>query len=666
MATKVKAKGKKIARKKPLIRKAITKKLSPNGRKPSTGFVPTKLKLRRPVPSDIEIAQEAKLKPILQVAEELGIRADELELYGPYKAKVKLEILDRLSKRPNGKYIDVTAITPTPLGEGKTTTTVGLSQALGAHLGKKVMTCIRQPSQGPTFGIKGGAAGGGYSQIVPMEDFNLHLTGDIHAITAAHNLVAAALDARVMHESMQDDAKLFDALCPPDKKGNRKFSPTMFRRLKKLGINKTDPNELTPEERSRFARLDIDASTITWRRVIDINDRMLREIEVGLGPDEKGFEHRSGYDITVASEIMAVLALTTGLEDMRDRFGKMVVATNKRGEAVTAEDLGVAGAVTVLMKDAIKPNLMQTLEGTPAFVHAGPFANIAHGNSSILADKIALKLADYVITESGFGADIGMEKFFDIKCRYSGLIPQVVVLVATVRALKMHGGGPKVVAGKPLASEYTDENLDLLRKGLPNLERHIQNAVKYGVNVVVAVNSFATDTPAEVELIRKSALELGAMDAVVSTHWADGGKGAIKLAEAVVKAAEKKSDFKFLYPLEKTIKEKIETIAKEIYRADGVDYSPEAEEQIARYTRLGFDKLPICMAKTHLSFTTDVSIKGAPTGFRIMVREVRASVGAGFLYPLLGKMSTMPGLPTRPVFYDVDLDLKTGKVMGLF
>ncbi|HEY9152467.1 MAG TPA: formate--tetrahydrofolate ligase [Anaerolineales bacterium] len=667
MPTKVKAK--KSLKKRPVVKKVIKKaavKKPVVKKNAATTFVPTKLKMRRPVPSDIEIAQEAKLKPIMQVAEELGIRPDELELYGPYKAKVKLEILDRLAKRPNGKYIDVTAITPTPLGEGKTTTTVGLSQALGAHLGKKVITAIRQPSQGPTFGIKGGAAGGGYSQVIPMEDFNLHLTGDIHAITAAHNLVAAALDARVMHETQQDDTKLFDALCPPDKKGNRKFSPTMLRRLKKLGIHKTNPDELTPEERSRFARLDIDSSTITWRRVIDINDRMLREIEVGLGPDEKGFEHRSGYDITVASEIMAVLALTTGLEDMRERFGKMVVATNKRGEAVTAEDLGVAGAVTVLMKDAIKPNLMQTLEGTPAFVHAGPFANIAHGNSSILADKIALKLADYVVTESGFGADIGMEKFFDIKCRYSGLIPQVVVMVATVRALKMHGGGPKVVAGKPLAAEYTEENLDLLRKGLPNLERHIQNARKYGVNVVVAVNSFATDTPAEVELIRKSALGFGAMDAIVSTHWADGGKGAIKLAEAVVKAAEKKSDFKFLYPLEKSIKEKIETIAKEIYRADGVDYSPEAEEQIARYTRLGFDKLPICMAKTHLSFTTDVSIKGAPTGFRITVREVRASVGAGFLYPLLGKMSTMPGLPTRPVFYDVDLDLKTGKVMGLF
>ncbi len=663
----LKAKARKASPRKTKLR---VRKNSPSrsqvGRKPLGTFVSTRLKLRRPVPSDIEIAQEAKLKSILQVAEELGIRSNELELYGPYKAKVKLEILERLKNRRNGKYVDVTAITPTPLGEGKTTTTVGLSQALGAHLGKKVLTAIRQPSQGPTFGIKGGAAGGGYSQVIPMEDFNLHLTGDIHAITAAHNLCAAALDVRMMHESQQDDTKLFDALCPADKKGVRKFSPTMLRRLKKLGINKTDPSALAPEERSRFARLDIDPATVTWRRVIDVNDRMLREIEVGLGPDEKGFEHRSGYDITVASEIMAILALTTGIADMRDRLGAMVVATNKHGEAVTAEDLGVAGALTVLMKDAIKPNLMQTLEGTPAFVHAGPFANIAHGNSSILADKIALKLADYVITESGFGADIGMEKFFDIKCRYSGLIPQVVVLVATVRALKMHGGGPKVVAGKPLASEYTEENLDLLRKGLPNLERHVQNALKYGVNVVVAVNSFATDTPAEVELIRKSALEFGAMDAVVSTHWADGGKGALKLAEAVIKAAEKPNHFKFLYPLELPIKTKIETIAREIYHAGGVDYSPEAEEQIARYNRLGFDKLPICMAKTHLSFTTDVSVKGAPSDFRIMVREVRASVGAGFLYPLLGKMSTMPGLPTRPVFYDVDLDLKTGKVVGLF
>lgn len=630
-------------------------------------FVPTSIKLLNPVPSDIEIAQAGTLKPIMQVAEELGLLETELELYGPYKAKIKLETLERLKGRPDGKYIDVTAITPTPLGEGKTTTTVGLSQALGAHLGKSVMTVIRQPSQGPTFGIKGGAAGGGYSQVIPMEDFNLHLTGDIHAITAAHNLCAAALDARMMHEKLTtDDNKLFDALCPPDKKGNRKFAPTMLRRLKKLGIEKTDPAELTPEERSRFARLDIDPENVTWRRVVDVNDRFLREVQVGLGKEEAGFEHRSGYDITVASEIMAILALTTDLADMRDRLGAMVVATNRRGEAVTAEDLGVAGALTVLMKDAIKPNLMQTLEGTPAIVHAGPFANIAHGQSSIIADKIALKLADYVVTESGFGADIGMEKFFDIKCRYSGLIPQVVVMVATVRALKMHGGGPKVVAGKPLAPEYTDENLDLLKKGLPNLVQHIQNALKYGVNVVVAVNSFANDTEAEVELVRQAAIEAGAMDAVVSRHWMEGGKGAIALAEAVVKACDKPSNFKFLYPLDQDIKTKIETICREIYRADGVDYSPEAERKIELYTRLGFDKLPLCMAKTHLSFSTDAALKGAPRGFRVAISDIRASVGAGFLYPLLGTMRTMPGLPTRPVFFDVDLDLETGKVVGLF
>jgi methylenetetrahydrofolate dehydrogenase (NADP+)/methenyltetrahydrofolate cyclohydrolase/formyltetrahydrofolate synthetase len=632
-------------------------------------FVPTKLKLIRPVPSDIDIAQASDIKSIALVAEEVGILPGELEFYGPYKAKVKLEILERLKDIPNGKYVDVTAITPTPLGEGKTTTTVGLSQALGAHLGKKVFTAIRQPSQGPTFGIKGGAAGGGYSQVIPMEDFNLHLTGDIHAITAANNLCAAAIDTRVFHESEQDDEKLFNALCPPDKKGLRKFSPSMLRRLNKLDIHKLDPNELTPEERSRFARLDIDPDSITWRRTIDTNDRFLREIEIGLGPEEKGKTRRTGFDITVASEIMAILALTTDLRDMRERLGRMVIGTDRKGGAVTAEDLGVAGALTVLMKDAIKPNLMQTLEGTPVFVHAGPFANIAHGQSSIIADRIALKLVGpggYVITESGFGADIGMEKFFDIKCRYSGLIPQVVVLVATVRALKMHGGGPKVVAGKPLAPEYTDENLDLLRKGLPNMTRHIKNALKFGVNVVVAVNSFSNDTPAEVEVVRQAALEAGAMDAIVSTHWLEGGTGALKLAEAVIKAADKPTKFKFLYPLELSIKEKLEFICKEIYGAGGIDILPEAQAKIDLYTRLGFDNLPLCMAKTHLSFTHDAAIKGAPTGFIVPVRDIRASVGAGFLYPLLGEMRTMPGLPTRPVFYDVDLDLDTGKVLGLF
>jgi formyltetrahydrofolate synthetase len=470
----------------------------------------------------------------------------------------------------------------------------------------------------------------------------------------------------MFHESAQSDDKLFNALCPADKQGHRRFSPSMLRRLQKLGISKTDPNELTPEERARFARLDIDPDSITWKRVLDTNDRFLREIEVGLGPEEKGQTRRTGFDISVASEVMAILALTTDLADMRERLSRMVIGMNRRGEAITAEDLGVAGAMTVLLKDAIQPNLMQTLEGTPVFVHAGPFANIAHGQSSIIADRIALKLADYVVTESGFGADIGMEKFFDIKCRASGLVPQVVVMVASVRALKMHGGGPNVVAGKPLAPDYTEQNLDLLRKGLPNLEHHIQNAQKFGVNVVVAINSFPTDSPAELQLIRTSALNMGAMDAVVATHWMDGGAGAKALAEAVVKAAEQPNHFQFLYPLELSIKEKIEMICKEIYGADGVDYLPEAEQKIALYTRLGFDKLPLCMAKTHLSLSHDPTLKGVPTGFRIPIRDVQASVGAGFLYPLLGEMRTMPGLPTRPVFYDVDLDLKTGKVVGLF
>src|SRR6202451_2567008 len=442
--------------------------------------MPHKLKnLLASVPSDIEIAQAATPIPIDKISSEAGILPDELELYGKTKAKVHLSIRDRLKEVKNGKYIVVTAITPTPLGEGKTTTTVGLSQALGAHLGKKVFTCIRQPSQGPTFGIKGGAAGGGYSQIIPMEEFNLHLTGDIHAITAANNLLAAAIDARMFHEQSATDEQLFERICPPSKEGTRKFSPVMLRRLRKLGISKTDPNELTPEERSRFARLDIDPDSITCRRVLGTNDRMLLQITIGQGPEEKGFTRVTGFDIAVASEIMAILALTTDLQDMRERLGRMVFGTNRAGEPITADDLGVGGALTVLMKDTIMPNLMQTIEGTPAFVHAGPFANIAHGNSSIVADQIALKLVGpggYVLTESGFGADMGMEKFFNIKCRYSGLVPDCVVLVATIRALKMHGGGPKVVAGQPLAHAYLEENLELVEKGCSNLLRHIGNA----------------------------------------------------------------------------------------------------------------------------------------------------------------------------------------------
>ncbi|GIK71596.1 MAG: formate--tetrahydrofolate ligase [Chloroflexota bacterium] len=623
--------------------------------------------LKRPVPTDLEIAQAVAPLPIRQIAEEAGILPEELELFGNYKAKVSLDVRQRLKDRPNGKYIVVTAITPTPLGEGKTTTTVGLSQALGAHLGKKVFTCIRQPSQGPTFGIKGGAAGGGYSQIIPMEDFNLHLTGDIHAITAANNLLAAAIDARMFHEADMDDETLFKRLCPP-KGGKRRFTPTMLRRLKKLCIDKTDPAELTPEEISRFVRLDIDPETITWRRVLDTNDRMLRDITIGEGAQEKGRTRKTGFDITVASEIMAILALTTSLQDMRERFGRMVIGLDRKGAPVTAEDIGCAGALTVLMKDAIKPNLMQTLEGTPALVHAGPFANIAHGNSSIVADQIALKLvgADgYVLTEAGFGADIGMEKFFNIKCRYSGLIPNAVVLVATVRALKMHGGGPKVVAGKVLDPAYTQENLELLEAGCSNLAVHVRNARRFGMPVVVAINRFHTDTESEIELVRRKAIEAGAYAAVPSNHWADGGAGSVALGEAVIEACKQPSRFEFLYPLEKSIKEKIETIVKEIYGGAGVEYSPKAEEQIAAYTRAGFDHLPICMAKTHLSISHDAELKGAPTGFTVPVREIRASVGAGFLYPLLGTMSTMPGLSARPAFFDIDIDLETGKVIGL-
>jgi formyltetrahydrofolate synthetase len=622
-----------------------------------------------PVPSDLAIAQAATPVPIDRIAHEAGVLPDELELYGKSKAKVHLSIRERLADVPNGKYIVVTAITPTPLGEGKTTTTVGLSQALGAHLGKRVFTCIRQPSQGPTFGIKGGAAGGGYSQIIPMEEFNLHLTGDIHAITAANNLLAAAIDTRVFHEKGQkDDQVLFDRLCPTAKDGSRRFTGVMLRRLRKLGIHKTDPNTLTPEERSRFARLDIDPATITWRRVVDTNDRMLRQITIGQGPEEKGAERVTGFDMTVASEIMAVLALTTSLNDMRERLGRMVIGSNHAGEPITADDLGVGGALTVLMKDAILPNLMQTIEGTPAFVHAGPFANIAHGNSSIVADQIALKLAGpegYVLTEAGFGADMGMEKFFNIKCRYSGLTPDCVVLVATIRALKMHGGGPKVVAGQPLAHAYLEENLELLEKGCSNLAKMIANARWFGVPVVVAINRFKDDTAAEVELVRRLAIEAGAEDAAVSDHWARGGAGAVDLANAVVKACETPSNFRFLYSLEMSIKDKIETIVREMYGGSGVEYSAEAEKKIELYTRQGFGGLPICMAKTPLSLSHDPNLKGAPTGFVVPVRDVRASVGAGFLYPLLGTMATMPGLSTRPGYYEIDLDPETGRIVGL-
>lgn len=581
---------------------------------------------RTPVPSDIEIAQAATLRPILEVAAELGLTEDDLDLYGKYKAKVHLDVLDRIKDRPQAKYIDVTAITPTPLGEGKTTTTVGLSQALGAHLGKRVFTCIRQPSQGPTFSIKGGAAGGGYSQVVPMEDFNLHLTGDIHAVAAANNLLAAAIDARLLHE-------------------------------RNYGARFKEVTGLDP--------LNIDPYTITWKRVVDINDRALRSIVIGLGTKDDGVPRETGFDIAVASEVMAILALTTSLKDLRQRLGRIVIGQNTNKEPVTAEQLGVAGAMTVLMRDAIMPTLLQTLEGTPAFVHAGPFANIAHGNSSIIADLMAVRLADYVVTESGFGADIGMEKFFNIKCRYSGLIPNAVVLVTTVRALKMHGGGPKVTPGRDLDRAYTEENLPLLEKGLANLLKHIEIVRLFGVPVVVAINRFQHDTEAEIELIRRAAEQAGAYAAVPSDHWARGGEGAIALAEAVVSAAEQPSNFQFLYPLDIPIKQKIEIIATKVYGAARVEYTPEANAQIAAYEKAGFGNLPICMAKTHLSLSHDPNLKGVPTGFTLPVREVRASVGAGFIYPLCGEMRTMPGLPSKPVFMKVDID-ENGKVVGLF
>ncbi|XP_001924364.2 C-1-tetrahydrofolate synthase, cytoplasmic isoform X1 [Sus scrofa] len=627
-----------------------------------------KLNLKTPVPSDIDISRSCKPKPIGNLAREIGLLSEEVELYGETKAKVLLSSLERLKHQPDGKYVVVTGITPTPLGEGKSTTTIGLVQALGAHLHQNVFACVRQPSQGPTFGIKGGAAGGGYSQVIPMEEFNLHLTGDIHAITAANNLVAAAIDARMFHEQTQTDKALFNRLVP-SVNGVRKFSDIQLRRLWRLGIEKTDPTTLTDEEINRFARLDIDPETITWQRVLDTNDRFLRKITIGQAPTEKGHSRTAQFDISVASEIMAVLALTSSLEDMRERLSKMVVASSKKGEPISAEDLGVSGALTVLMKDAIKPNLMQTLEGTPVFVHAGPFANIAHGNSSIIADRIALKLVGpegFVVTEAGFGADIGMEKFFNIKCRYSGLRPHVVVLVATVRALKMHGGGPTVTAGLPLPKAYIEENLELVEKGFSNLRKQIENAKMFGVPVVVAVNAFKTDTEAELDLVSRLAKEHGAFDAVKCTHWAEGGKGALALAQAVQRAAQAPSSFQLLYDLELPIEDKIRIIAQKIYGADDIELLPEAQHKAEVYTKQGFGNLPICMAKTHLSLSHNPEQKGVPTGFVLPIRDIRASVGAGFLYPLVGTMSTMPGLPTRPCFYDIDLDPETEQVNGLF
>lgn len=562
--------------------------------------------------SDLEIAQAATLRPIVDVAAEIGIEQGHLELYGPHKAKISLDVLDEFAGRPQGRYIDVTAITPTPLGEGKTVTTVGLGQALG-HIGKTVITCLRQPSLGPVFGIKGGAAGGGHSQVIPMEDLNLHLTGDVHAVSMATNLLAAYVDNSIFH-------------------GNE---------------------------------LDIDPYSITWRRVVDLNDRNLRSIITGLGGKVDGRPRETGFDIAVASEVMAVLAIASDLQDMRVRLGRIVIGTNSKGEPVTAEDLKCAGAMTVLMRDAIKPNLLQNLEGGAVFVHAGPFANIAQGNNSVIADRIALALADYVVTESGFGADMGAEKFLDIKCRASGLRPDCVVIVATVRALKSHSGKFEVRPGKPLDEGLKHEDLVSLAEGIGNLEKHVENMKMYGIPVVVAVNSFPTDTEAEHDYIKERARKAGADFAVTHHVHAEGGAGGVELAEAVVAACELPKDFRFLYPDDAPIKAKIEAIATEIYGADGVDYLPAAETKVKLYTDLGYDRLPICMAKTHLSLTHDPTIKGRPTGWRLPIRDIRASIGAGFLYPLCGDMRTMPGLPKTPAGNAIDIDVN-GRVIGLF
>uniref|UniRef100_A0A3B4G0E9 formate--tetrahydrofolate ligase n=1 Tax=Pundamilia nyererei TaxID=303518 RepID=A0A3B4G0E9_9CICH len=615
-----------------------------------------KLQPLTPVPSDLAISRAQIPKPVDQLAEEIGLLPEELEAYGRSKAKVRLSVLERLQSQPNGKYILVAGITPTPLGEGKSTVTVGLVQALSAHLKLNSFACLRQPSQGPTFGVKGGAAGGGYAQVIPMEEFNLHLTGDIHAITAANNLVAAAIDARMLHEATQSDKALFNRLVP-SVNGVRKFSPIQISRLQRLGIRKTDPASLTPEEINAFVRLDLDPSKITWQRVVDTNDRFLRKITIGQASSEKGQIRETGFDIAVASEIMAILALADSLGDMKNRLARMVVGTSRSGQPITAEDLGVSGALAVLMKDAIKPTLMQTLEVRP--VHNQVFKSRIH--------VYAFCACFLTVTEAGFGADIGMEKFFNIKCRASGLRPSVVVLVATVRALKMHGGGPNVSAGAPLPREYTDENLSLVAGGCrSNLRKQIQIAHLFGVPVVVAVNVFKTDTQAEIDLVCQIAKECGASDALPCNHWAQGGRGCSELAQAVKEAASKPSDYQFLYNTEMSIVEKIRTIAQRVYGADDIELSPEAKTKTDYYHQQGYGSLPICMAKTHLSLSHMPDKKGAPTGFVLPIRDVRASIGAGFIYPLVGTMSTMPGLPTRPCFYDIDLDPVTEEITGLF
>lgn len=589
-----------------------------------------------------------------------------MDLYGRYKAKVHLTEIDRLQGLPNGNYVVVTGITPTPLGEGKTTTALGLSQALCAHLNKPTFCCIRQSSMGPTFGIKGGAAGGGYSQVIPMEEFNFHLTGDIHAVTVANNLIAAALDARILHEKLNPGkGQMFDRLCPinvVDGNNVRKpFSAVMQRRLAKLGIRKTDPEELTIEERERFSRLNIDPRSITWNRVVDTSDRFLRCVDIGLNHTE-GLPRRTQFDIAVASELMAIVSLSTSLEDMYARVQRIVVACDYNKVPITVDDLGVTGAVVAMLRDTLMPTLMQSLEGTPVLVHTGPFANIAHGNSSIIADKIALKLVGsdgFVITEAGFSSDIGFEKYCNIKCRKSGLKPDCAVLVATVRAIKQSGG----------LNNGTNDGTEALAKGLCNLEKHIQIIRRFGVPVVVAVNAFSSDDPRELATLCNAAVKFGALSAQISTCWARGGEGALALAESVSAACDipsrGRSHFRYSYSLDTPIKDKIECVAKDIYGAGKVSYSKKAEERIEWCNKNGFDKLPVCFAKTQLSLSHDPMLVGAPKGFVLPVRDVRASVGAGFVYPIVGEISTMPGLGSRPCFYDIDIDPKTQKITGL-
>ncbi|PLN78837.1 C-1-tetrahydrofolate synthase mitochondrial precursor [Aspergillus taichungensis] len=640
-------------------------------------ITPLPIRLQRPVPSDIAISRAQYPKEITDLAAEVGIAPHELEPYGHTKAKISLGVLDRLAHRRNGRYVLVCGITPTPLGEGKSTTTLGLTQAIGAHLNRIVFANVRQPSQGPTFGIKGGAAGGGYSQVIPMDEFNLHLTGDIHAITAANNLLAAAIETRMFHEATQKDGPLYRRLVPA-KDGVRQFKPIMFRRLNKLGITKTNPDELTPEEINRFARLDIDPDTITWRRVLDVNDRHLRGVTVGQAATERGLSRETGFDISVASECMAILALSTSLADMRERLGRMVVATSRRGEPVTCDDIGAGGALAALMRDSIKPNLMQSLEGTPVLVHAGPFANISIGASSVIADKLALKLAGtepdedhdaktgFVVTEAGFDFTMGGERFFNIKCRASGLAPDTVVIVATVRALKVHGGGPEISPGAPLPEVYRTENVDVLRAGCVNLRKHISNARQYGIPVVVAINRMASDTEAEIAVIREEAIAAGAEDAIAANHWADGGAGAVDLAKGVLAASSKPKDFRLLYDLDGSIQERIERIGKEMYGAAAVEFSELAQQKVDQYTAQGFANLPICIAKTQYSLSHDPALKGAPTGFTVPIRDVRLAVGGGYLYALAADIQTIPGLPTAPGYLNVDIDPETGEIDGLF